>query len=103
MTEQTELKGVIKGSEFEITRLINSVEFFCEHVFIIKLDTGYRLVIHNKGQPLFSHIYNTLRGARISFGRYFSNIGWKEGIKVAWSHFYPVDQNWIISKIKGNI
>jgi hypothetical protein len=83
------------GDEIKISRLLNSIQFYLECSFIVFLDKGYRLVIIHSGRVLMDAHYNTLRGAKIAFTKYFGRRAWQEDIKPNWSHAYQPDQSWI--------
>jgi hypothetical protein len=83
--------------EYKIQRLVNSILFGQEVVFILFTDQGHRLVAINGGQVTVEDHYPTLRGAKIAFSRYFSKARMTDevSIKVNWTHTYPADPNWI--------
>jgi hypothetical protein len=83
----------------KISRLINSIYYFIEFVFIIAENEGYRLVVIHQGELLTNQIYKTAKGARIAFLKFWGYRAWKEGVKPKWSIFYPPDAKWL-KKIK---
>lgn len=80
----------------KISRLINSIYYFIEYVFILKKGSGYRLfALHNR-RVLIDKTYQTMRGAKIAFGKSYPN----EGIKAEWSDLYPPDPPWLEQKLQ---
>jgi hypothetical protein len=84
----------------KISRLINSIYYFIESVFIIAEKQGYRLVAIHQGKLLTDQTYKTVKGARIAFLKMWSYKAWKEGVKAKWSHFYPPDPKWLEKNIQ---
>jgi hypothetical protein len=79
----------------KMSRLINSIYYFIEFVFIIVENEGYRLVSMHQGKLLTNQIYKTAKGARIAFLKFWNYRAWKEGVKPKWSVFYPPDAKWL--------
>ena len=79
MLTQTEIQPpqAFTRDKVEISRLINSIYYFIEYVFILKKGSVYRLfALHNR-RVLIDKTYQTMRGAKIAFGKTYRN----EGIK----------------------
>ncbi len=85
------------GTDQKLTiyRLLNSVQFYLECVFILAEENNFQLVIIHGGNVLMDAQYNTLRGARIAFTKYFGQRASKEEAKPNWSHSYHPDPQWI--------
>ena len=84
----------------KISRLINSIYYFIEFVFIIAENEGYRLVAIHQGKLLTDRTYKTAKGARIAFLKFWNYRAWKGGVKVKWSHFFPPDPKWLKKKLE---
>jgi hypothetical protein len=78
-----------------ISRLINSVYFFIDCVYILQSKDKYRLVALHYGRVLCDKYYHTLRGCRIAFDKMFKHKAWREEVKANWSHFYDPDKSWL--------
>jgi hypothetical protein len=104
--EEKQEKGQDVGQEVDtkeepvISRLLNSIFYFIECVFIIISKGNYRLVAINNNRVLMDKNFQTLRGGKIALAKYFKNKGWKEEIKAEWSHKYPPDQDWLKEKLE---
>ena len=85
----------------KISRLINSIYYFIECVFIAVEEEGYRLVVIHQGNLLTDQTYKTAKGAKIAFLKFWSYRVWQEGVKPKWSHFYPPDPKWLEKKTQG--
>lgn len=81
--------------DLKISRLLNSIQFYLECAFIVHEDKGCRLIILHSGKVLMDTRYNTLRGAKIAFTKYFGRRAWQEDVKPSWSHAYHPDENWV--------
>lgn len=81
----------------EISRLINSIYYFIEYVFILKKGSGYRLFALHDRRVLIDKTYQTMRGAKIAFGKSYPN----EGIKAEWSELYQPDHQWLEHKLRA--
>jgi hypothetical protein len=77
-----------------ITILTNSIYYFIQCVYIMKLKDSYRLIAIHQRHTLCDQAYPTLRGAQIAFGRLFHRKTWAEQIKPNWSLFYSPDPQW---------
>ena len=84
----------------KISRLVNSIYYFIESVFIIAEKQGYRLVAIHQGNLLTDQTYKTAKGARIAFLKFWSYRVWRDGVKPKWSHFYPPDPKWLEKKFQ---
>jgi hypothetical protein len=92
--------GIQEKKPMTISRLINSVYYFIECVFILNFHDHYRLVALHGGKVLIDASYETLRGAKIAFSKLYGDKSWREEIKAQWSHFYDPDTHWLEKKIK---
>jgi hypothetical protein len=81
-----------------MSRLINSIYYFIECVFILSLPGCYRLVVLHNGRVLTDSCYDTLRGAKIAFSKLYRHKAWAEGVKAQWSHLYQPDADWLEEK-----
>jgi hypothetical protein len=81
-----------------VSRLINSVYYFIDCVYILKSENKYRLVALHYGRVLCDKYYHTVRGCRIAFDKLFKDKAWDEKIKPQWSHFYDPDIEWLEEK-----
>jgi len=43
--------------------------------------------------------YNSLRGAKIAFSKYFGERAWRGEVQSQWTHTYPPDNDWISEKL----
>ncbi|MCP5048521.1 MAG: hypothetical protein GY940_15230 [bacterium] len=78
-----------------ISRLLNSIQFYLECAIIVIGEKGYRLIILHGDSVLMDTHYNTERGAKIAFTKYFGGRAWQDDIKPNWSHAYQPDADWI--------
>jgi hypothetical protein len=83
------------GKELKISRLLNSIQFYLECAFIIHEEKGCCLIILHNGKVLMDTHYNTLRGAKIAFTKFFGRRAWQEDVKPSWSHAYHPDEAWM--------
>ncbi len=88
-------------SPVKISRLINSIYYFIENVFIAVENESYRLVAVHHGHLITEKTYKSAKSARIAFSKFWSYRAWQEGIKPKWSHFYPPDPGWLEKQLKG--
>ncbi len=84
----------------KMSRLVNSIYYFIEFVFIIAENSGYRLVAIHQGKLLTNQTYKTAKGARIAFLKFWNYRAWKEGVKPKWSQFYLPDAKWLKKKLE---
>jgi hypothetical protein len=96
--EQPIRQELTPGEQIEISRLNNSIHYFIDCAFIIKLKNIYRLVAFFHSQVILDKYYPTERGCRNIFQKIFKKQAWKEDVKADWSHFYPPDQDWLEEK-----
>jgi hypothetical protein len=87
-------------NETTISRLLNSIYYFLDFVFIIISEKDYRLVILQHDQVIMDVHYHSLRGAKIAFAKYFGERAWAEGVQSQWSHTYQPDNDWISEKLE---
>jgi len=95
----------VTGHENEnpwVSKLINSVCYFLEDVFIIVEGSSYRLIVRHKNELLANGLYQTLRGAKIGFDKLFRDKSFNKQTKAEWSHFYSPEKEWLNSKIEQN-
>jgi hypothetical protein len=83
----------------KISRLLNSIYYFLDCVFILISEKNYRLVILHHDQVIMDVHYNSLRGAKIAFAKYFGERAWAEDVQSQWTHTYPPDNDWISEKL----
>jgi hypothetical protein len=81
-----------------ISMLINSVYYFIQCVFILKIKGRYRLVALHDNKVLYDQYYTTLRGGRIAFQKLFKDNALSGEIKAEWSHLYYPDRQWLRKK-----
>jgi hypothetical protein len=84
----------------KISRLLNSIYYFLDCVFIIISETDYRLVILHHDQVIMDVHYNSLRGAKIAFAKYFGERAWAEEVQSQWTHTYQPDSDWMNEKLE---
>jgi hypothetical protein len=82
-----------------ISRMINSICFFLNFVFILKDGTNYRLVAIQSKQKIIDMKYKTLKGAKIACIRILRNQLNNKKINAVWSFLYPVDEKWLKDKL----
>jgi hypothetical protein len=87
-------------NEKKISRLLNSIYYFLDCVFIIISGKDYRLVILHHDQVVMDVNYNSLRGAKIAFAKYFGERAWAEKVQSQWSHTYQPDHDWLSEKLE---
>jgi len=84
--------------DFMISMLINSVYYFIDCVYIIRLKDKFRLVALQRCTVLWDKCYPTERGCKIAFQKIFKDKAWSEEVTADWSHFYDPDQSWLAKK-----
>jgi hypothetical protein len=89
------------GEKPVISRLINSIYYFIDCVYILKLKNKYRLVALQHSKVLFDKYYPTVRGCKIAFQMMYKEKAWSDEIKAQWSHFYDPDIEWLEEKCKN--
>jgi hypothetical protein len=83
-----------------ISRLVNSLYYLMECVFIIIGDEQCRLLAIHQGRVMADLYYPTLRGAKISFARVFRTNTWQKKMKPQWTQVFPPDDDWLEDKWK---
>ena len=81
-----------------VSRLINSMYYFIDCVYILKSKNKYRLVALQHNRVLMDKYYHTVRGCRIAFEKLFKDKAWDENVKANWSGFYDPDKEWLEEK-----
>ena len=84
----------------KISRLINSIFYFIEIVFILKKDDKFRLIALHDRKVLTDRSYGTFIGAKIAFSKFFRDKAWKEDVTAEWTDFYPPDRSWLDGNMK---
>jgi hypothetical protein len=93
--QQPDIRQELPDEEIPmISRLLNSVLYFIECVFIMKWNNKYRLVALQHRKVLFDKCYLTSRGCRIAFQKLFHYKSWDKEAKADWSHFYDPEKPW---------
>jgi len=88
----------LKLEQTKMSRLINSIYYFIEYVFIMAENESYRLVAIHQGKLLTNETYKTAKGAKIAFLKFWNYRAWQEGVRPKWSPFYPPDSKWLKEK-----
>ena len=97
--KQQPIRQETKADEdFMISRLINSIYYFIDCVYIIQLKDKYRLVALHHRTVLCDKYYPTGRGCKIAFQKLFKDKAWKEEVKPDWTNFYDPDHKWLAKK-----
>jgi len=86
-------------TEPTITKLINALYYFLDHVFIIIADEDYRLLVIHNNRLLWDKKYKSIRDARIAFSKRFGNMACDQLKKNIWSHRYDPDKDWLMDKL----
>jgi hypothetical protein len=99
--QQQKIRQEINSEENQvISRLINSVYYFIDCVYILKSKNKYRLVALQHMRVLVDKYYPTLRGCRIAFQKTFKDRPWQRETKAVWTPFYDPDKRWLEEKNK---
>jgi hypothetical protein len=61
---------------------------------------GYRLVVNRSGDIITNKIYETLKGAKIAFLKFFHLLAHSEDDKPQWSHAYVPEEEWLEEKLQ---
>jgi hypothetical protein len=101
LKQQTIFQELNPGEKTVISRLINSIYYFIDCVFILKIKDKYRLVAQHNGVVLYDNYYTTEIGGKIAFDKIFKDKAWAEDIKAQWSHLYDPDIDWLEEKCKN--
>ena len=86
--------GIQAEEKIDISRLTNSIYYFIECVYIVRLKQSYRLVACHKGHILWNQVYQTLHSAKTAFSKLFHYKLWDINKKPDWSDFYPPETQW---------
>lgn len=102
MLSQTIIQPIptLTRDKVQISRLINSIYYFIEIVFILKKDDKFRLIALHDRRVLTNSTYQTLIGAKIAFSKLYQDKAWKEDVKAEWTDFYTPDRQWLIEKLQ---
>jgi hypothetical protein len=84
----------------KISRLLNSIYYFLDCVFILLTEKDYRLVILHHDKVVMDSQYKTLRGAKIAYAKFFNENAWAEGVQPQWSQVYQPDDDWLSEKLE---
>jgi hypothetical protein len=100
LNDQTKQRfpGQTPGRQRKICALINSVYYFIDYVYIVRINGLYRLVADHDGKRLMDKDYRTLRGAKIAFSKFFKHRNWEKNVKAEWSRFYEPEFQWLKEK-----
>jgi hypothetical protein len=87
--------------DISISLLANSIYYFIDTCFIMDLSgtekgkNRYRiLAFHESERKIFiDQYYQTLRGAKIAFGKFFKNLAWSDNVAPIWTNFYVPDRD----------
>lgn len=85
----------LRREKVQISRLINSIYYFIEIVFILKKDDKYRLIVLHDRMVLTDSTYQTFKAAKIAFSKMYQDKAWQEDVKAEWTNFYIPDQQWL--------
>jgi hypothetical protein len=87
-----------RQSQTGISRLLNSIYYFLDCVFIAFSEGNYRLVILHYDKVIMDADYHTLRGAKIAFAKFFGEKAWGQEVHPLWSQTYQPDRDWLAEK-----
>jgi hypothetical protein len=96
--QQTILQELNSEENGVISRLINSILYYIDCVYILRSKNKYRLVALQHGKVLFDKCYTSLRGCRIAFQKTFKDRPWHRETKAQWTPFYDPYKNWLEEK-----
>ncbi len=77
-----------------VSILAGSVYYFLDFVFVLAQKERYRLVVIHNNELLTYKIYNSARGARIAFNRFYGYKACEGKVNTDWSAFYPPAPEW---------
>jgi intergrase/recombinase len=77
------------SEEVKISILRNAVYYFLQFVYLIREESGCRLVVIHQGRLLEDINYKTVKGAKIGFFRRYRWKKWGKGVKPDWTTFSP--------------
>ncbi len=84
--------------DFKISRLVNSILYFIDCVYILRSKGKHRLVVLHQNTVLHDKYYPSDGECKIAFQRLFKDKAWSEDITADWSHFYDPDKQWLAKK-----
>jgi len=87
-----------ENEDIMISRLINSMHYFLDCVYIIKSKNKYRLVVLQHQRVLIDQYYSTEKGCRIALGKIYNDRAWDKTVKAKWTPFYNPDKKWLEEK-----
>jgi transcriptional regulator with XRE-family HTH domain len=93
MTEDREKLEILK-----ISRLINSIHYLIDCVFIGVLKNKFRLVVLQHEEVLYDRYFSSFEKCQTAFDTIFIYKAWSEKTKANWSHLYSPDQDWLKEK-----
>ncbi len=93
MTEDREKLEIIM-----ISRLINSMHYLIDCVFIGVLKDKFRLVVLQHQEVLYDMYFRSFEKCERAFDEIFRHKACSEEITAKWSHLYPPDQDWLAKK-----
>jgi transcriptional regulator with XRE-family HTH domain len=93
MTEDREKLEILM-----ISRLINSIHYLIDCVFIGVLKNKFRLVVLQHQEVLYDQYFSSFEKCQMAFDKIFIYKAWSEKTKANWSHLYPPDQDWLAEK-----
>ncbi len=91
----------IEPTKPAVSLLLNSSLYFFHHVLIIKTEEVYRLMVIHNNRVLFDKNYETSKGARVGFAKYFKESAFYLLEENLWSHFYSPEKKWLDDRLKG--
>lgn len=95
MTKPKNNKKQIKPDETAIIRLINSIYYFFEYVYIRRLPEGnYRLVVLHNRRVECQRDYGTVRGAKVAFEKLNRWKKYRPYVRPVWSKLYFAENDW---------
>ena len=89
-----------RREKVQISRLINSIFYFIDVVYILEKNGKFRLIALNNRRVLTDRSYPTFTGAKIAFSKLYRDKAWQKDVKAEWSHFYTPDHPWFDDKMK---
>jgi hypothetical protein len=93
MTEDREKLEILM-----ISRLINSIHYLIDCVFIGVLKNKFRLVVLQHQEVLYDQYFSSFEKCQMAFDKIFIYKAWSEKTKANWSHLYPPDKEWLAEK-----
>jgi len=75
-----------------ISVLINAVHYFLSRVFIVKdSERSYRLVVMIRGKVCVDKSYDSIRGAKIAFTKFYRHQALNSQTLPIWTSFFESD------------